>query len=208
MTEPTAADAARDDLAFMRALVQSGADIQRPLGEGYVVAGICYGVQMLLHVGQAFGRVGDAGPIGLAIGLGPTVVFLALVTWLSIRNGPSQNRGSVVARTVGSVFAAFGIANFALIAIVGSQAMRLHSLEIWLIYPCVVLALQGAAWMIVYALRRRAWMLWVSVGWYATGVAMALCIGHSLPFLLVGAFGFWVLMVGPGIYMMRRPTDS
>ena len=207
MSEPTA-EAARDDLAFMRDLVQSSADIQRPLGEGYVAAGLCYGIQMLLHLGQALGLVGDQGAVGLAIGLGPTVVFLVLVIWLSIRNRASRNRASLMARAVTAVFAALGLANFALIAIIGSQALRLHNLDIWLIYPCVVLALQGAAWMIVYFLRRRAWTAWVSVGWYVTGVGAAFCIGHPLAFILVGVFGFWALMVAPGVYMMRRPTEA
>jgi hypothetical protein len=163
---------------------------------------------MLLHIGQALGVITSEGPIALAIGLGPTVVFLVLVTWLTIKNRATRNSGSVVSRAVGAVFAAFGIANFALIAIVGSQALRLQSLDIWLIYPCVVLAMQGAAWMIVYALRRRGWIALVAAGWYAVGVAMAFCIGHQLAFLVVGAFGFWALMVTPGLYMMRRPQDA
>jgi hypothetical protein len=202
------ADAALDDLAYLRGLVQSGAELQRPMGEGYVVAGVCYGVQMLLHLGQAFGLVGDQGALGLAIGLGPTVVFVILVTWLSIRNRATRNRGNVVSRAVTAVFTAFGLSNFALIAIVGSQAVRLQSLEVWLIYPCVVLALQGAAWMIVYALRRRAWIAWLAAGWYVVGVSMAFAIGHTVPFLLVGAFGFWGLMVAPGVYMMRQPKEA
>ena len=205
MSEPTA-DAARDDLAFMRKLVESGADFQRPLGEGYLAAGLCYGAQMLLHLGQGFGLLGSEGPIGLAVSLGPTAVFLVLMVWLSIRN--RRPRTGVVERTVAAVFTAIGLANFALIAIIGSQAIRMHNVEIWLIYPCVVLALQGAAWLIVYTLRRRAWIAAVAVGWFAVGIAMAFSIGHPLVFVSLGAAGLWGLMVGPGVYMMRRPTEA
>lgn len=208
MSDNPAADSARDDLAYLRGIVQAGADIQRPMGEGYVAAGACYGVQMLLHLGQGLGVVGSDGPAGLAIGLGPTAVFLALVAWLSVKNRGARNQGSLVSRTVTAVFAAFGLANFALIAIIGSQALRLNSLEIWLIYPCVVLALQGAAWSIVWTLRRRAWIAVVAAGWYAVGVAMAFAIGHQMAFLALGTFAFWVLMVGPGLYMMRRPQEA
>ena len=199
---------ALDDLAFMRGLVQSGADVTRPLGEGYLAAGLCYGIQMVLHLGQYLGWAPDEGLAALAISLGPTVVFLALITWLSIRNHTPTAGASLVARTVGAVFMAFGLANIALIAIIGSQALRMKSLEIWLIYPCVVLALQGAAWLIVYTLRRRAWIAVVSAGWFATGIAMAFAIGYPLPLLLIGIFGFAAFMVIPGIYMMRSPKEA
>jgi hypothetical protein len=206
MTDP--ADAARDDLAFLRGLVQSGTGFQRRLGEGYVVAGLCYGVQMLLHLGQGLGVVRSDGAWGLAIGLGPTVVFIGLAIWLSIRNRGPIPGASVVARAVGSVFMALGLSNIALIAIIGSQALRLKSLEIWLIYPCVVLTLQGAGWLIVYTLRRQAWIAAVAAGWFVTGVALAFSIGHPMAFVAIGAAGFWGLMVAPGVYMMRQPKDA
>jgi len=208
MTPGDPTDAARDDLAFMRGLVQSGADMQRPFGEAYFAAGLCYGVQMLLHLGQALDFVGSDGLTGLSISLGPTVVFTGLMIWLSVRNRAPAAGTSLVARTVGAVFMAFGLSNLALIAIIGSQAVRMKSLEIWLIYPCVVLALQGAAWLIVWTLRRRAWIAVVSAGWFATGVTMAFCIGHPIPMLLVGGFGLLAFMVVPGAYMMRDPKGS
>jgi len=199
---------ALDDLAFMKSLVQSGADIQRPIGEGYVAAGVCYGVQTLLHLGQGAGLVSDQGLAGLAVALGPTVVFLVLITWLSIKNRRPTAAASLVSRTVAAVFVAFGLSNIALIAIIGSQALRLKSLDVWLIYPCVVLGLQGAAWLIVYTLRRRAWIAVMAAGWFVTGVAMAFSIGHPMAFVATTSFGLWGLMVVPGLYMMRRPTAA
>ena len=103
---------------------------------------------------------------------------------------------------------AFGLSNFALIAIVGSAAWRMKSLDVWLLFPCIVLMLQGAAWLIVYTLRRRTWILAIALGWFVTGIAMALSIGNPTAFVIVGGIGIWGLMVGPGFYMMRRPKDA
>jgi len=36
--------------------------------------------------------------------------------------------------------------------------LRLHSLTVWLIYPCTVCVLQGAAWSVAFVLRRRPWL--------------------------------------------------
>lgn len=202
------ADSARDDLAFLRALVESGGDqAQRRLGEGYFAAGLCYGVQMFLHLGQYLNLLPSQGPVSLAIAFGPTVVFVGLMIWLTARR-PSSPDASVVGRALGAVFAAIGLANIALIAIIGSQAYRLQSVEIWLIYPCVVLSMQGAAWMIVYSLRRRAWTAVVSAGWFVTGLAMAFSIGHPLLYILAAGLGLFGFMVAPGLYMMRRPRES
>ncbi|MBX3486031.1 hypothetical protein [Phenylobacterium sp.] len=201
-------DSARDDLAFLRAVVESGGDdAQRRLGEGYFAAGLCYGVQMLLHLGQYLNLVPSEGLVALVVAFGPTVVFTGLMIWLTKRR-PSNADASMIGRALGAVFAAIGLANIALIAIIGSQALRLHNIEIWLIYPCVVLSLQGAAWMIVYALRRRAWTAVVSAGWFVTGVVMALSIGHPLAYVLTTGLGLFTLMVAPGVYMMRRPRES
>lgn len=195
---------AQDDLAFMRSLVETNGGFQRSFGEAYFAAGLCYGVQMLLHAAQLVGWIGD-GPIGLVIGLGPTVVFLALLTWIIVRGRREPTGGSVVSRAVGAVFGAVGVANLALIAVIGSVAWREQSLTIWLIYPCVVLIVQGMAWMVVYALRRRAWYGGVAVGWFVTGVAMALAIGSPPAFIAVGGAGFIAFMLVPGWVMMRRP---
>src|SRR5258706_6726416 len=52
---PMNADSARDDLAFMRALVEPSDSWLKQFGETYSAAGLCYCVQMLLHGGQVFG---------------------------------------------------------------------------------------------------------------------------------------------------------
>ncbi|MEO8115745.1 MAG: hypothetical protein ABI655_15255 [Phenylobacterium sp.] len=194
-----------DDLAFLRTLAQDGEgfqNYQRMFGEIYFAAGLCYSVQMLLHGGQAFGWIVGSGPIALAIGIGPTVVFLILLLWL--RGGRGQPAPSgVVARAVGAVFAAVGLTNLALILIIGGIAWRQHSLLIWLIYPCVVMVLQGLAWLVVFMLRRRAWLGVVAAGWFATGLAMAAAIPQPSYFIIAAGVGMFAFMLVPGAVLMR-----
>ena len=92
-------DEARDDLAYLRALVEPGDSFQRQFGETYFAAGLCYGVQMLLHALQ-FGLNWQDERLGLAIGFGPTVVFLGLMIWI-IRRRPAVTGASTVSRAVG-----------------------------------------------------------------------------------------------------------
>ncbi len=195
---------AADDLAFIRTLMTAGDDGRREFGEAYFAAGVCYGVQMLLHGFQTLGLLPGAG-LALAIGFGPTVIFLLIMIWI-IRRGQrrmKQTGASVVGRAVGAVFGAAGVSNLALVAVIGSVAWREKSLTIWLIYPCAVFVLQGAAWLSSYVLRRRAWLALVALGWFASAIAMAIFIAWMPGFILAAAFGILACMALPGWVMIR-----
>lgn len=194
-------DTAREDLAFLRTLIDSDHRNQRSFGAAYFAAGLCYGLQMLLHAGQILDLAPASGPVALAIGVGPTVAFLAVLTILLKRQGPTG--GGVVSRAFGAAFGAVGLANLVIAAIVGWVAWRQESFTIWLIYPCVVMALQGAAWLVAGILRRRAWPAWVAAGWFATALAMAAAIPNLAWYVGAAGVGFLFFMVTPGAVLMR-----
>jgi hypothetical protein len=87
--------------------------------------------------------------------------------------------------------------------VVGLQAWRMQSLQVWLIYPCLVMALQGAAWMVAWMLRRRGWMGLVAVGWFVTAIAMAALIPNMAGYLIALSAGLILCMLLPGYAMMR-----
>jgi len=201
------ADTARDDLAFLRALVDPDDRWQRQFGQIYSAAGACYCTQMLLHGVQFLGFLPPNGPVGLSIGLGPTVVFLVLLVWFSIRNRQFPS-GGATQKAVGSVFGAVGLANLVLVAAIGSIAWRWHSLQTWLIYPCVVMVLQGMAWLVAYMMRRRGWHAAVALGWFATGVAMAACIDNMAGYVIAAGLGMFACMLLPGLVMLRQARSA
>ncbi|MGZ3377158.1 MAG: hypothetical protein ACXU8S_11225 [Phenylobacterium sp.] len=194
---------ARADLAFMRALVEPDDRWLRQFGETYSAAGACYCTQMLLHAGQFIGLTPASGIGGLAIGLGPTVVFLALLVWIIRRNGPATV-ANATSKAVGAVFGAVGLTNLALVLIIGSVAWRMHSVAIWLIYPCTVMVLQGMAWLVAFMLRRRTWMSLVAAGWFVTGLGMALFIDNMAGYVAAAGIGMLLFMLLPGLWMLRR----
>jgi hypothetical protein len=199
------ADKARDDLAFLRALVAGPEDQwQLQFGKIYAAAGACYSVQMLMHIGQFAGVMPDTGLAAQAIGWGPSVVFLAILVWIIRRDGGSMPGGGATSRAVGSVFAAVGISNLALCLSIGSVALRLHSQTIWLIYPCVVMVLQGLAWMVAFMLRRKAWLGIIALGWFATGVTMAIFIENMPGFIAAATAGIVGFMLIPGLHIVRQ----
>jgi hypothetical protein len=199
-------DTAQDDLAFMRALVTPGEDGQRVFGRAYFAAGLCYGIQMLLHGFQHLGWIAGQGPIAIAVAIGPSVVFLAILGWM-LAKGPAQ-APTAINRTVAALFRAVGVTNLALVLVIGSIAWRLGNPTIWLIYPCTVMILQGMAWMVVYALRRRPWLAVVAAGWFIVGIGMAIAIENLDYFILICGAGMVCFMLVPGFHMMRQARTA
>lgn len=191
---------AEEDLAFLRELVQGGSGVQRTTGQVFVAAGLIYGLQTLGHWLQATGALVLNGLAGLALALGPTVVFLAYLTWMLTRKRPP--RRSSTAKAFDAAFGAVGLTNAVLICIFAPAAVMKGSLETWLYYPAVVYALQGTGWLIAWTLRKRWWMGLTALGWFATAVALGALIG-SPQYVLVAAAGLIVLMIGPGLALMR-----
>lgn len=206
MTTPTHdTPTPQDDLAYLKSLVAGdrGAQAGRMFGQVYFWAGILYGLQTLVLWAQGAGLITIAELPMLIFIVGVSVVFLALVFWLSWKNR-NISQGSINNRAVGAVFGATGLANLVLIAAIGYRAYVDQSLETWLIYPIVVFVLQGAAWLASFMLMRRAWHGFVALGWFATSLAMSVTVG-DLNFAVVVGIALILFMALPGYVMMRHP---
>jgi hypothetical protein len=201
-------DSARDDLAFLRALVAPDDGWQRQFGRIYSAAGFCYSAQMIGHAFQLAGLFPNEGPAALALGVGPTLVFLLLLGWMIRGETVKRTSASTTSRAVGAVFGAVGATNLVLIVTIGSVAWRLHSTTVWLIYPIVVMVLQGLAWLVAFMLRRRLWLLGVAAGWFAVGVSMAAFIDNSAGFVASAGVGMVAFMIAPGLFMARQAGRS
>jgi hypothetical protein len=201
------AHSAQEDLAFLRALVDRPDQTASAWGAGYFAGGLIYGAQMLMHAAQFFGLLPASGLGAVAIGVGPTLVFLPALVWITWRRR-GEAPPPAVGRAIGAVFGAVGAANIALIAIIGWAALRAHSLPIWLIYPATVFVLQGAAWLVAYCLRRRAWLGLVAAGWFAFALAMGLTTDRIGLYVLFCGLGIWTCMALPGWIMLRAPARA
>jgi hypothetical protein len=130
------------------------------------------------------------------------VIFLAALAWVLWRDRKAKP-GGVTQRAFDATFGAAGLANMAMIIVFGVRAAREQSLTVWLLYPCVVFALQGAAWYVAYMLRRKGWMGLVAAGWFATAIGMGLTIGTPT-YALIATIALLGLMAGSGLALMRR----
>jgi len=192
---------ARDDLAYMRALVKGGDDLQASAGEAFIWAGLLYGFQCLVHWGQAIGAIHLTDAQGLVFAAGVTAVFIAALFWVGFKHRKTRPTGAA-ARALSAAFSAVGAANLVMVFVFAYTAVNQHNFLIWLLYPAMVGVIQGAAWLIAFMIRRRAWLLAVGLGWFATAVVMTITIGTSESVLIMAAACFLLLAL-PGWAMMR-----
>jgi hypothetical protein len=193
---------AQEDLAFLRSLIDRDGGTGAAWAQGYFSAGLIYGAQMLMHAGQALGLLPGSGAVALTIGIGPTLVFLPTLMWIGWRHR-ADRPPATAGRAVGVGFGAVGAANIALIVVIGWAALRQHSLSTWLIYPACVFILQGAAWMVAWAMLRKPWLGLVAGGWFAFALAMGFTTERVGLYVLFCGLGIWSCMALPGWLMMR-----
>ncbi len=198
----TSADVA-GNLAFVKALVSEGGQLQTTAGAAFMAAGLCYGIQCLLQYAQIRGWVPGGQPLSLIIGLGPTVIFAVALSLILWRNRRASQQG-VATRALNASFSSAGLANLFMIFVFGYNALTQKSLAIWLYYPCVVCAFQGATWYVAYAIRRKVWLVFVSAGWFVTTVLLGLTLRDVPTYVLILGLALTVLMGGSGWYMAKQ----
>ncbi len=190
-----------DDLAFLRALAEGGGEQQRATGMALWVGGLLYGAQCFIFGAQTYGWVNLSELAQSVVSVGITVVFLIAIIWITVRSRAPLT-GGIVARALNAVFASAGTATLSMLVAFATIALREESITIWLLYPCTVFALQGAAWTAAWMLRRRAWMGVVGLGWLVSAAVLAISIG-SPHYPMIAGFALVFLMAVPGRVMMR-----
>ncbi len=202
------ADTARDDLAYLRGILDERRPGLRMGGLLYAAAGLIYGGQVLVSAAalSGFAGLGDGvhGPAAIvANALYAAVIAIAI--WQN--RGAPPMRGTAT-RTLSTAFAGVGIANGVAaiaFAIAGSQ---LPGWNPWLIFPITVCAFQGAAWLILAAVTRRAWMACIAAGWFLTAPVLAALLGSLDLYLFALAAALLAFMALPGAVLFRAASHD
>jgi hypothetical protein len=193
------------DLAFMRSIVEGGGRPPMTLAVCYLAGGLLYGLQCLFHVGQVIGLIRWPDLANLIFVIGISVAFLAVLTWAILRDRKTgaSNRGPLAARVTNAAFSATGMANAAVIIVFGVGAVRDQDFAVWLYYAAIVFALQAAAWYVAWVLKKKGWMLAVSLGGWLTAVALGVLVRQPVAYLGVCTAALFLLFALPGWTMFR-----
>ncbi|MES1197217.1 MAG: hypothetical protein ABUL55_01205 [Pseudomonadota bacterium] len=202
----TEMQSARDDLAYMRALVGDTGRMQQGAGIAFMWAGLLYGFQCIVHWTQAVGLTHLSDTVMFYFVIGITVAFMGVLAWI-IWNGRNAAPQGVSARALNAAYSGAGIANLVMAFVFGYSSSHDHNFQIWLFHPIVVCMFQGVAWYVAWQIRRRAWLGFVSLGWFAITITLGILRSDPPNFVLVLGIGLFVLMALPG-YVMARSAKA
>lgn len=187
MTEFTGADEIRDRLSLMESMVMEGRRVSERWGWAFVLWGVAYYVAI---VWTATAQFGWAWPI--------TVIAAVLVEEAIRRARGSAKGRTTLARSIGSVWIAFGVSIFLLLFAL-SLSQRLTDAHVaFAILAAMLGMVNGASGMI---LRWRAQMV-CAVAWWAAAVAC--CFEASMAFDTPLAFlaAVFLCQIVFGVYLM------
>lgn len=191
-----------DDLAFIRGLSERSGRGSITGGSIFVAGGLLYGLQCLYHWGQLQGWIDLPDAFELAFIVAITVAFLAVMTVVFWRERKTRQTG-LASRALNAVFGGIGLANLAMVIVFAVNAARAGDIKVWLFYPAVIFALQGAAWYASAVIRKRAWQGLVAAGWLVSAVALGLSRDSLETYLLVTTLSLFLLMALPGYVLIR-----
>jgi hypothetical protein len=195
--------AIRDDLAYMKALAEEGRRTPLLGGSILIAAGLIYGAAALAHW-AVIADVLDVGPAALNVIWGVAVAaFLVALFTLKARLGGKPGASAVNNRVSGAAWGGMGGASFAIGLALFAAVAKTGDWIFMTLFPPVILALYGAAWIVGAALSDRPWMRWVAVASFAAAVAAGLLIGTAEQYLVYAA-AFLLLSVLPGIALVRQ----
>jgi hypothetical protein len=193
--------AAREDLAFLKAIASDPGPLPILIGAHMVAVGLPYGLNFIL-IWAIFEGLAPWWPEHLiwATWIPGTIVYLPLALVLHLR-GMAYTAGPT-ARLFVAAWTAVGLTAVPIVLVMIIAQVR-TGIAFALVWPALSFVLYGGAWASLSILRRKAWHAFVAAASFATALSSAALIGMPGVWLVMAA-GMLLCLVMPGVAIMRR----
>jgi hypothetical protein len=198
------ARAARDDLAFMKELVEDRGPLPSVLGAHLFAVGAPFGLNVIYAWAGMRGFVPWPAEWEIWAWLPGTIVYLPILAVILFKSR-NATRGPA-SRAFAAAWAGVGLMTWVIIAILVIAAPRTGP-AIWTVWPALAVSLYGGAWTSISLIRRRYWGLAVAAGCFATAIACAALINTPEHWLAMGS-GLLLFLAAPGAVIMRKSKTA
>ncbi len=196
--------ALRADIAFLRGLAEDGREAPARQGGAFLAAaGGIFGAACVVHWLFQTGWLPTSAALGewiyALVWLAASALFIVARGLLRRRLGVQSGSG----RASAAAWAGVGWTIFALAGSIAILSWRLHTPLPTLMFPSIILALYGLAWMVAAVASGRRWMWWVSIAAYQSAIVIAWFAPTTAAMLLLAAALVGLALL-PGLALMRR----
>lgn len=193
------ARAARDDLAFLKAVVDDRGPLPALLGWHLLLVGCAFAPNLTLVWAIFAGHVAwPAAWIGLTW-LPGVALWLPGHLWLQRTSGRSTLGPS--AQVFGAAWAAMGLMTVVTVALLVTAEFA-GGLPVMSLWPALGFVLWGGAWSVVAINRRQPWVWGVALGSFAVAITCGVVVGRPEVWL-VAAAGLMLSFAAPGLVIVR-----
>ncbi|WP_293678423.1 hypothetical protein [uncultured Phenylobacterium sp.] len=197
--------AARDDLAFLKAVAEDRGPLPAILGAHLVAVGAAFTPDLVLVWAIYTGRA-DWWPQSLAWATWAPGVALWLPAYLILqRRGRGQGFGPS-ARVFAAAWGAMGLMTVATLALFAAAqaATGAFYFQLW---PAMGFVLWGGAWSVVAIIRKRLWLGAIALLSFALGVGCAALLKSPDVWLALAA-GLGLVFALPGAVILRQARSA
>jgi hypothetical protein len=192
--------AAREDLAFLKAVADDRGPLPALLGAHLLALGCCYGANLVYIWAARAGYVPWPEAWMNVAWIPGTIPYIPWVLVLTVRG-----RGEVLgptARVFGAAWVAMALMTFTIVLVMMTAAARtgrsFH--EVW---PPIAFALYGGSWTVIGLIRRRLPDILIACGCFVTAIVSASVITRPELWLVLG-LGLLLFIAAPGAAIVRQ----
>lgn len=200
-----AAQTARGDLAFLKAVVDDNGPMPWIFGAHLLTPGLAFGGNFILIWAIYAGRMQWPSDWMNFTWLPGTIVYLPILAVLLVMGarGPAPGpTGRVFAAAWGTV----GLMSAATVSVLVIASYR-AGMQFVMVWPPLIFVLYGGAWSVVAFIRRQIWLGLVALGSFITA-SIAAATMTTPEVWLVDAAGILLVMAAPGAAIIWRARGS
>ncbi len=197
--------AARDDLAFLKAVAEDRGPLPAILGMHLLAVGAAFAPDLVLVWAIFTGRVAWPENLAWATWLPGVALWLPAYLVLQIR---SHGRGGFgpSARVFAAAWGAMGLMTAATLLLFAT-AQTATGEAYFALWPAFGFVLWGGAWSVVAIIRKRVWLGLIALASFAFGVGCAALL-KSPEVWLVMAAGLGLVFALPGAVILRQASRA
>ena len=194
----------KNDVAFLRSLASEEGNSLSRQGATLLTVGAIFSCVDVFYWADSARYLRISGLLEHVPWIAGSLLFLICLIFINAKI-PRSTGAAARAISAASAGVGFGISAAVPALVVGAMALR-QPLLVTSIFPVVLLTLNGAVWMVAYAVKRHAWFVTTAIGCLVATIVCGFVMGRPEEWLVLAA-AMILLVAAPGAVLLYQRKD-